>query len=150
MKKGDIILVPFPFTDLSGNKLRPALVLVEEEDDVIAAFISTILKQRLNSDFLIKKNDKNSLKKDSLLKLNKLATLSHDLIKGKIGEISNEELKEIDKKLLELFNLKPEPAVVPDPSPQESPVQKAEFTHPPSNGEKPIKDHTPVKETGAR
>lgn len=136
MKKGDIILVPFPFTDLSGNKLRPALVLVEEGDDVIAAFISTILKQRFKSDFLIKKNDKNSLKKDSLLKLNKLATLSHDLIKGKIGEISDKELKEIDKKLLELFNLKPEPAVVPDPPPRESTVQKEDSTHPPSDGEK--------------
>jgi len=106
MKKGDIILVPFPFTDLSGSKLRPALVLTDEGDDVIAAFISTILKEKFNSDFLVKKSGKNSLKKDSLLKLNKLATLSHDLIKGKIGELSTEELKEIDKKLLELFNLK--------------------------------------------
>ena len=36
MKKGDIILLPFPFTDLSGNKLRPALVLADEEGDVIS------------------------------------------------------------------------------------------------------------------
>lgn len=113
MKKGDIILVPFPFTDLSGSKLRPALVLVEGGDDVIAAFISTILRERFESDYFVKKSEKNSLKKDSLIKLNKLATLSHDLIKGKIGELSADDLKEIDKKLIDLFNIKQEPTDVP-------------------------------------
>jgi mRNA interferase MazF len=108
MKKGDIILVPFPFTDLSGSKLRPALVLVEEGDDVVAAFISTILRERFESDYFVKKSEKNSLKKDSLIKLNKLATLSHDLIKGKIGELSTDDLKKIDKKLMALFKIKPE------------------------------------------
>ena len=106
MKKGDIILVPFPFTDLSGSKLRPALVLVEEGDDVVAVFISTILRERFKSDYFVKKSEKNSLKKDSLIKLNKLATLSHDLIKGKIGELSATDLKEIDKKLMALFKIK--------------------------------------------
>jgi len=42
MKKGDIILVPFPFTDLSGSKNRPALVIADSELDVTVAFISTI------------------------------------------------------------------------------------------------------------
>ena len=105
MKKGDIILVPFPFTDLSGSKLRPALVLVEEGDDVIAAFISTILKERFKSDYFVKMNEKNCLRKNSLIKLNKLATLSRDLIKGKIGELSADDLKETDKKLMDLFKL---------------------------------------------
>jgi mRNA interferase MazF len=142
MKKGDIILVPFPFTDLSGNKLRPALVLVNEGDDVIAAFISTILKQRFRSDFLIKKNAKNSLKKDSLIKLNKLATLSHDLVKGKIGEISGEELKEVDKKLLELFNLKLEPDDASAPPTLELPNQEEDSTHPQPDGEKSTADQS--------
>jgi mRNA interferase MazF len=117
MKKGDIILVPFPFTDLSGSKLRPALVLVEEGDDVIAAFISTILRERFDSDYFVKKSDKNSLKKDSLIKLNKLATLSRDLVKGKIGELSNYDLKEIDKKLINLFKITPNPPDVTESHP---------------------------------
>jgi mRNA interferase MazF len=107
MKKGDIILVPFPFTDLSGSKLRPALVLVEQGEDVTAAFISTILKERFKSDYFVPMNEKNCLKKDSLIKLNKLATLSHDLIKGKIGELSADDLREIDKRLMILFKLNP-------------------------------------------
>ena len=50
MKKGDIILIPFPFTDLSGNKNRPALVLVNSELDITVAFISTQLKWKEETD----------------------------------------------------------------------------------------------------
>ncbi|MCW9709115.1 type II toxin-antitoxin system PemK/MazF family toxin [Aliifodinibius sp. 1BSP15-2V2] len=43
MRKGDIVLVPFPFTDLSSTKRRPAVVLVDDEDDVTLAFLTTQL-----------------------------------------------------------------------------------------------------------
>jgi len=38
--------------------------------------------------------------------LNKIATLDFDLVTGKIGNLSESELKEIDKKVLETFNIK--------------------------------------------
>lgn len=39
--KGKIVLIPFPFTDLTATKLRPALILHDGEKDVVAAFISS-------------------------------------------------------------------------------------------------------------
>ncbi len=52
--KGKIVLVPFPFTDLTAVKLRPALVLFEGERDVVVAFMSSRIPDELKqTDVLI-------------------------------------------------------------------------------------------------
>ena len=50
MVKGDILLITFPFTDLSGNKLRPTVVLADTELDVTVCFITTQLQWQDPSD----------------------------------------------------------------------------------------------------
>jgi len=105
MKKGDVVLIKFPFTDLSGNKLRPALVLFESGNDLIAAFITSVLSVKLTGDISLIRNDENGLKKDSVLKLSKLATLSKDLVAGRIGFFNAEELKEVNRGLRVIFNI---------------------------------------------
>jgi len=53
--KGKIVLVPFPFTDLTAAKLRPALVIHEGDRDVVTAFISSKIPSKLYAvDILIK------------------------------------------------------------------------------------------------
>jgi mRNA interferase MazF len=44
MAKGDIILITFPFTDLTATKLRPAVILVESAINITACFITTQLQ----------------------------------------------------------------------------------------------------------
>ena len=48
----------------------------------------------------------NGLKKQSLVRTGKIATLDKALVIGKLGNISEKELEELDKKLLQLFDIK--------------------------------------------
>lgn len=104
MKKGDIVLIPFPFTDLTGAKTRPALVLAVDELDVTVAFVTTQFKWQESWDVKIEPDTENGLKQPSLIKLSK-ATLSRDLMLGRIGTISAEELRVVDSTLRKLFRL---------------------------------------------
>ena len=105
MIKGDIVLIPFPFTDLSGLKNRPALILISGESDITVSFITTQLKWQENYDVKIEPSAKNSLKKTSLIRLSKLATIDKDLVIGKLGDLLTTELTTIDKNLIEIFKL---------------------------------------------
>ncbi len=106
MKKGDIVLVPFPFTDLSNTKNRPALVLAYDQRDVILAFISTQVHLASSNDLLLRPNATNGLKKESLLRLSKLITLDARLILGKIGALTAAELAQADSSLARILGLR--------------------------------------------
>ena len=106
MKKGSIILIPFPFTDLKGSKIRPAVVLSMSELDVIISFITSELKWKTEYDISILPSCLNGLKVPSLIRIGKIATIDSVLILGELGELSNSEIKAIDnglKKMLQLL-----------------------------------------------
>ncbi|WP_020401699.1 type II toxin-antitoxin system PemK/MazF family toxin [Gracilimonas tropica] len=106
MKKGDIVLVPFPFTDLTGAKNRPALVLISDDLDVTLCFISTQLKWKENTDIVLSPSNRNGLKKKSLIRLSKIATVDKELVLGKLGELNQGNTQAVNSNLIELFELK--------------------------------------------
>ncbi len=108
--KGKIVLVPFPFTDLTAAKLRPALVIYEGSKDVILLFISSKIPSAPSDvDVLITKAHSGfrntGLKVDSVIKLDKIATVLKDLIVGELGEINGELRKEVNQKLRKLLEV---------------------------------------------
>ena len=108
MHKGKIVLVPFPFTDLSGHKVRPALVLhaSNKGGDFIVCFISSKESKKTESfDIKIKADSRNGLKVDSVIKLSKIATLEKRIAIGEIGTLDQKTLKEVDVKLKVVFSL---------------------------------------------
>ncbi len=104
MNKGDIVLIPFPFTDLSGIKNRPALILVDGESDLTVSFITTQLKWQEDFDVKIEPTQTNGFKKTSLIRLSKLATIDKDLVIGKLGDLSQDELTNVDKNLVKIYD----------------------------------------------
>ncbi len=105
MNKGDIVLIPFPFTDLSINKNRPAVILIESEDDVTVCFITTQLKWQSEFDILIQPSDLNGLKKTSLVRLNKFATIDKELVIGRIGSLENHHIDLLNRNLIKILKI---------------------------------------------
>ena len=105
MKKGDIVLIPFPFTDLTGNKLRPALVLVSGKVDVTVAFITTQIRWNEPNDVILNPTKQNGLKQESLIRLSKLATIDSNLVDGILGEIEAAKIQEINRNLIKILKL---------------------------------------------
>jgi mRNA interferase MazF len=107
MERGTIVLTLFPFTDLTSAKRRPAVVISKtsvEKADVIVAFISSVIPVKLSETDLLfdakRKDYQNSgLKKSSVFKLDKLATLNKTIFTGELGIVDFVTLTAIDKKL---------------------------------------------------
>jgi mRNA interferase MazF len=105
MKKGEIVLIPFPFTDLLGNKNRPAVILIDSEDDVTVCFITTQIQKQSEFDILLEPSDINGIKKRSLIRLNKIATIDKDLIIGRLGLLDHDEIVKLNRNLMQLLKL---------------------------------------------
>ena len=73
--------------------------------DITLAFISTQLNWKEETDILLKPTKNNGLKKESLVRLAKLATIDKNLALGRIGRMDANDLKQVNINLIKLFKL---------------------------------------------
>jgi mRNA interferase MazF len=111
--KNKIVLVPFPFDDLTASKVRPAVCLTDEikpYDHIVLAFItSRVSANATATDLVIDKSEadfaKTGLKVSSTIRLHRLMTVSKSIIRRELGELSASQQIEIENRLRKLFEL---------------------------------------------
>lgn len=103
--KGDVVVVPFPFSDLTNTKRRPALVIAElTRNDLILCLITS---QTTNDSYttLIEDDDfeTGGLSQTSYVKSNRVFTANEQIIAYKAGTLTLEKTNEVVAKLIALL-----------------------------------------------
>ena len=103
--KGDVVVLPFPYTDFSGSKKRPAVVIATlKGNNVILAQITT--NQRNDEDLIsLTKKDfsSGSLSSDSFIIPSLIFTADNSKINYKAGQLTPNKIKQVEKQLCEIF-----------------------------------------------
>lgn len=109
LEPGDLVLVPFPFTDLTSAKTRPALVLSRPDynhasRDVIVCGVTSNLSNAAHS-VLIQSRDlaRGRLPAPSRIKVDKVATLQQTLVRRRVGRLKSAPLDQVYREFWTLF-----------------------------------------------
>ena len=114
LHQGDVVLVPFPFADLSGRKVRPAVIVSADPQvpELIVAFITSVMTNRSPRGAeveLLRSSPEfqmTGLKADSLVRVDKLVTLSSSIIARRLGKAGPKTKNAIAAKLRRAFDLR--------------------------------------------
>lgn len=103
--KGDVVVVPFPFSDLAQSKRRPALVITAlEGDDVI---LCQITSKSVKDNYALSLEDRDfetgSINQPSNLRPNRIFTADNQIILYKVGRLKTAKLTEVLDKVVEII-----------------------------------------------
>ena len=104
--KGDVVVLEFPYTDLSKTKKRPSLIVANlKGDNLILCQITG--QPRPDPDLInLKKEDfqTGTLQRDSFIMPSFLFTIHKSKINYLAGKLKQEKIKEVEKKIIEIFS----------------------------------------------
>lgn len=101
LEKGDVIVTPIPFSDLSGIKKRPALVVAGMRgDDVVVCAITTQIARQDEYSIALEVGDFEEVEpgvfwNSSYIRANKIYTIEKSIVIKKLGKISGKKLGEV-------------------------------------------------------
>lgn len=104
VKQGDIVLIPFPFSDLSTSKKRPAIIISNgaynmHNDDVICCAITSNPRNYVGCVAITNADlDKGHLNYESQIRPTKVFTLNKIIIKS-LAKLNIEKSKEVIQNL---------------------------------------------------
>lgn len=107
-EQGEILIVPFPFSDLSSVKQRPVLVLSKSSDlkgteDIITCGITSHLKDARHSILIENSNlEKGRIPVRSRIKVDKLFTLDRKIVRKKVARINKETFDKVKSEFVNL------------------------------------------------
>jgi mRNA interferase MazF len=115
VSRGDIVLVDYPFTDRTGSKVRPTLVVSTDElhkdDDAVIAAITSVIRVSLKSSELfidVFKPDARGtgLLSDSIVDCWNLLTIDRRFILRRLGRLSGGMMQKVDEYLKKALGIK--------------------------------------------
>jgi len=105
--KGDIVLFPFPYTDLTNRKVRPCLVLSNEmKEDILLCQITSTKVSKDSFSVNLKNNEtiSGTLSVDSLIRTNMLFTANKQQIHKKVCSIKKDTYLKVINQIIKLIS----------------------------------------------
>jgi len=104
MNRGDVVIIDFPYSDRTGSKVRPSLVVQSDtlnpiRHDAILAIITSMSSGRPGTEILLEVTSEpgSGLRFDSYLQCDTLATLDQSLVLGVIGSLSAQTMQKVNQ-----------------------------------------------------
>ena len=110
IRQRDVVLISFPFSDLSASKKRPALVISNDgfnsrSEDVICCLITSNPEEVPHSVFISNKDvESGNLEFDSKVKPYKLFTADKTLIVKVLGRLNSEKFASVVKEINKIIS----------------------------------------------
>ncbi|MDT4898263.1 MAG: mRNA interferase MazF [Acidobacteriota bacterium] len=103
--KGAVVLVPFPFSDLSQSKLRPAVILADagKNDLILCQITSNPYSDTRAIEIINDSFDSGSLRVTSYARPSKLFTANRSLLVAQVGILNDKIFKQIIEAVVELL-----------------------------------------------
>jgi len=110
IEQRDLLLVPFPFSNQSGKKVRPVIVISNNEfnqyseDILVIGVTSNNLKDKYTIDLTKKDLDEGNLITKCYIKIENLLKIDKELVIKKIGRINKQTLRIIVDKIFTIIH----------------------------------------------